>query len=67
MSGLMLDFEAADRITLLTLQEHLMYLREEIRLHEVEGQYIHPEDYQNSLTKLIPALEVLIPYYGGEV
>jgi hypothetical protein len=43
----------------------LRYLKEEIRLHVEEGQYLHPEDYHMSMTKLIPALEVLIPYYGG--
>ncbi len=65
MKGITLDFETADRITVLTMQDQLKYLKEEIRLHVEEGQYLHPEDYHNSMTKLIPALEVLIPYYGG--
>ena len=65
MRGITLDFETADRITVLTLQDQLKYLKEEVRLHVEEGQYLHPEDYHNSMTKLIPALELLIPYYGG--
>ncbi len=67
MKGITLDFETADRITVLTMQDQLKYLKEEIRLHVEEGQYLHPEDYHNSMTKLIPALEVLIPYYGGHL
>lgn len=65
--GLVIDFETADRITLLTLTDQLGYLKEEIRLHVEEGQYMHPEDYHDSMTKLIPALETLIRYFGGEV
>jgi hypothetical protein len=26
---------------------------------------MHPEDYHMNMTKLIPALETLIEYYGG--
>jgi hypothetical protein len=63
--GLLIPFEVADGITLATMQENLGYLKEEVRLHLEEGQYMHPEDYHMSMTKLIPALEVLIPYFGG--
>jgi hypothetical protein len=63
--GLQIDYDTADRITVCCLQDQLRYLKEEIRLHVEEGQYLHPEDYHTSVTKLIPALEVLIPYYGG--
>ena len=63
--GLLIPFEVADGITLATMQENLEYLKEEVRLHVEEGQYMHPEDYHMSMTKLIPALEVLIPYFGG--
>ena len=65
MRGLTIPFEVADKITLATMQEHLEYLKEEIRLHVEEGEYMHPEDYHESMTQLIPALEILIPYYGG--
>ena len=63
--GLLIPFEVADGITLATMQDNLEYLKEEVRLHVEEGQYMHPEDYHMSMTKLIPALEVLIPYFGG--
>lgn len=62
-----LPIEIADGITLATLQEQVSYLKEEIRLHTEEGKYLHPEDYHNSMTKLIPAMELLIEYFGGEV
>lgn len=65
MSGLNIPFEVADGITLACLQDQLKYLKEEVRAHMEEGQYMHPEDYHNSMVKLIPALETLIPYYGG--
>lgn len=67
MSGLTIPHEVADKITLATMQEHLGYLKEEVRLHTQEGHYLHPEDYHSSMTKLIPALELLIPYYGGNL
>ena len=63
--GLEIDFETADRITLACLKDQLKYLKEEVRLHVEEGKYLHPEDYHMNMTKLIPALELLIPYYGG--
>ena len=65
MSGITLDFETADKITLDSMKNHLSYLKEEVRLHVEEGQYLHPEDYHDSMTRLIPAFETLIKYYGG--
>ena len=38
MRGLTIPFEVADKITLATMQEHLEYLKEEIRLHVEEGE-----------------------------
>ena len=67
MAGLEIPFEVADGITLACLKDQLRYLKEEIRLHVEDGQYLHPEDYHTSMTQLIPALELLIPYYGGEL
>ena len=64
--GLEIDFETADRITVHCLKDQLKYLKEEVRLHVEEGQYMHPEDYQESMTKLIPSLETIIKYFGGE-
>ena len=65
--GLTIPFEIADGIALAVMQDQLNYLKEELRLHVEEGKYLHPEDYHNSMTKLIPSLEVLIDYFGGSV
>jgi hypothetical protein len=63
--GITLDFDTADRITVLVLQDQLKYLRKELEDFK-EGKYLHPEDVTNNI-KLIAALELLIPYYGGTV
>jgi len=60
--GLMLDYDIADKITLLTLQDQLKYLRKELEDYK-EGKWLHPEDVVNNAA-LIAALELLIPYYG---
>jgi len=67
MRGLTIPYEVADGIAVAIMQDHLKYLKEEVRLHLEEGQYLHPEDLDNSLTKLIPSLENIIPYFGGTV
>lgn len=56
-------FEAAYRITLLTLKDQRKYLKKELADFK-EGGYLHPEDVANNI-KLIAALDVIIPYYGG--
>lgn len=63
--GLVIPHEVSDGITLATLQDSLQMMQEEIRRHVEEGSYMHPEDYHHSMTKYIPALELLIEYYGG--
>jgi len=63
--GIKLDFEVADKIALASMQDHLHYLKKEVKDHEKTGAYMHPEDYANSKLKLIPSLETLISYYGG--
>jgi len=67
MRGLQIDYETADRIALCVMQDQLRYLKEEIRLHTEEGKHLHPDDYHQSMTKYIPALETLIDYFGGEI
>ena len=64
-SGLMLDYDIADKITLLTLQEHLKCLRKQLEDFK-DGKWLHPEDVVNN-AEIIAALELLIPYYGGTV
>ena len=66
-NGLTIDYETADRITLTVMQDHLGYLKEEVRAHVEDGAYMHPEDYHESMTKYIPALETLIKYFGGDL
>jgi hypothetical protein len=65
MKKLEIPFEIADGIVLASLKNQVDYLKEEIRLHVEEGGYLHPEDYHNSMVNLIPAMELLIDYYGG--
>ena len=60
-----IPFEVADGIVLASLQNHIGYLKEEVRAHVEEGAYLHTEDYHNSMVNLIPAMELLIDYYGG--
>ena len=65
MKNLEIPFEIADGIVLASLKNQVTYLKEEIRAHVEEGAYLHPEDYHNSMVNLIPAMELLIDYYGG--
>jgi len=64
-NGITLDFDTADKITLLVLKDQLKYLRKELEDYK-EGKWLHPEDVVNN-AKIIEALELLIPYYGGTV
>jgi len=64
-SGLTLDYDIADKITLLSLQDHLKCLRKELEDYK-KGKWLHPEDVVNN-AEIIAALELLIPYYGGTV
>ena len=61
-SGLRIDYETADRITMLTLKETRDYLQDELKSHE-EGKWLHPEDVVSN-QKLIEALGVVLKYYG---
>jgi hypothetical protein len=58
-----LDGEAADRITVLNLQECRGYLKKEIKNFK-KGEYLHPEDVAGNI-KLIEAMDLVIKYYGG--
>jgi hypothetical protein len=62
-NGITLDFDTADRITVLVLQDQLKYLRKELEDYK-EGKWLHPEDVVKN-AEIIAALELLIPYYGG--
>ena len=64
-NGITIDFDTADRITLLVLKDQLKYLRKELEDYK-EGKWLHPEDVVKN-AEIIAALELLIPYYGGTV
>jgi len=64
-NGLTIDFDTADRITLLVLKDQLKYLRKELEDFK-NGKWVHPEDVVKN-AEIIAALELLIPYYGGTV
>jgi aspartyl/asparaginyl beta-hydroxylase (cupin superfamily) len=61
--GLEIDFETADRITLITLKEQRGYLKKELKKFE-KGEWLHPEDVVSN-TRMIQALDQVIKYYGG--
>lgn len=58
-----IDFETADRITLITLKEQRKYLKKELADFK-KGGYLHPEDVVNN-TRLVEAMNMVIKYYGG--
>jgi tRNA G37 N-methylase Trm5 len=64
-NGITIDFDTADRITLLVLKDQLKYLRKELEDYK-EGKWLHSEDVVRN-AEIIAALELLIPYYGGTV
>ena len=61
--GLEIDYETADRITLLNLMDQRKYLMKELEDYK-EGKYLHPEDVVRN-AEIITALNLLIPYFGG--
>lgn len=64
--GLTLDFDTADRITVLCLKDHLHYLKQEVSNYVENKQWMHPADLEESTTKLIPALETVLKYFGED-
>ena len=61
---LTIDFDTADRITVVNMKESLAYLEKELKDHVEKGSWLHPDDAYNSQFKLIPALKTLIKYYS---
>jgi len=59
-----IDMDTAEKITLLSLQDHYGYLKEELRAHIEDGKYLHEEDVANH-HQLIYCLKKVIAYYGG--
>ena len=61
--GLEIDFDTADRITVITLKEQRQYLKKELKDFN-KGEYLHPEDVVNN-TRVVQALDVVIKHFGG--
>jgi len=62
--GLEIDFETADRITVLNLKEYRDRLQKELDDYQ-SGQYLHPEDVAGNL-KRIGALNLIIADFSTE-
>jgi hypothetical protein len=62
--GLEIPHEIADGIVLASLQDHLEYMKKELKKC-AKGEYLHPEDAHEYQYVLIPAFEKIIKYYGG--
>jgi hypothetical protein len=58
-----IDFDTADRITVISLKDQRKYLKKEIADWK-KGEYLHSEDVAGNL-KLIAALDLIIKHYGG--
>ena len=58
-----IDFETADRITVLTLKEHRKYLKKELADFK-KGEYLHPEDVSAN-TIMVHHLDAVIKHFGG--
>lgn len=67
MNGIVLDYETADRITLSVMQDHLIQLQQDVLQYEQHAKWMHEEDYRDAVEKYIPALKLLIAYFGGTV
>lgn len=62
--GLEIPYEVADSITLKTLEASHKLLKKDMKAHQNENEYMHPEDYANNV-EYMKAMKVLIKYYGG--
>ena len=62
--GLELDFETADRITLLNLKDYRARLQQELDDFE-SGEYLHPDDIAGNVTR-IRALNLIIADFSSE-
>lgn len=58
-----IDFETADRITLISLKDQRKYLKKELADFK-KGEYLHPEDVVNN-TRMVQALDLVIKHFGG--
>lgn len=79
LGGLVIPHEVADGIVLAVMRDQLDYLLREQRWFEcpdadrfaLEEEYgyrmwVHPDDYAKNRDELIPAIEIVIAYFGGQ-
>ena len=64
--GLELDWDTANRITLLNLLDSRKILLKVFERHYENNEWMHPDDVVEN-KRYIEALEVLILYYGGDL
>ena len=63
-TGLTIDFETANRITVLNLKDYRSRLQQELDDYE-SGEYLHPEDVAGNV-KRIGALNLIIADFSTE-
>lgn len=61
---IVLDSEAADRITLCNLQDYRGYLKKELKEYK-KGKWLHSEDVAGNIQR-IEALNLIIKDFGGK-
>jgi len=79
-TGIKIPYEVADGVTIAVMQDQLDYLLKEQMWFEADdeqrlvykmdwgfGLYVHPEDYAKNAKEYIPALKLLIDYFGGSI
>jgi hypothetical protein len=79
-TGIKIPYEVADGVAIAVMQDQLDYLLKEQMWFEADdeqrlvykmdwgfGLYVHPEDYAKNAKEYIPALKLLIDYFGGSI
>lgn len=63
-TGVLLDWDTADRITLCTLTEYRKRLKEELDAYD-NGEYLHKDDVDGNHRRIV-YLNLIIKDFGGE-
>lgn len=79
-TGIKIPYEVADGVAIAVMQDQLDYLLKEQLWFEADesqrlvykmewgyGLYVHPEDYAKNAKEYIPAMKLLITYFGGNI
>ena len=79
-TGIKIPYEVADGVAIAVMQDQLDYLLKEQMWFEADdeqrlvykmdwgfGLYVHPEYYAKNAKEYIPALKLLIDYFGGSI